>query len=57
MPIVLADEPDAFARAIIELWADTDRAAALGRDARYWVETHHTWSAAAQRAIDGLRSR
>jgi sugar transferase (PEP-CTERM/EpsH1 system associated) len=38
-----ADAPDAFAEAAIALLQDRDRAEALGRAARSYVETHYGW--------------
>jgi polysaccharide biosynthesis protein PslH len=40
-----ADEPAAFAQAVLELFGDRARAAALGQTARAFVETHYGWDA------------
>ncbi len=40
-----ADEPAAFAEAVLELFRDRSRAAALGQTARAFVETHYGWDA------------
>jgi polysaccharide biosynthesis protein PslH len=40
-----ADEPAAFAEAVLELFRDRARAAALGQTARAFVETHYGWDA------------
>jgi polysaccharide biosynthesis protein PslH len=40
-----ADEPAAFAEAVLELFRDRSRAAALGQAARAFVETHYGWDA------------
>jgi polysaccharide biosynthesis protein PslH len=40
-----ADEPAAFARAVVELLRERARAAALGRAARTYVEMHFGWDA------------
>jgi polysaccharide biosynthesis protein PslH len=53
-PVRLADSPDAFATALIAVWNEPDRGAALGRAARTWVETAHTWPATAAEAIRAL---
>jgi len=43
--VCFADEPAAFAAAVIDLLCDRARAAALGRAARAYVEAHYGWSA------------
>ncbi len=40
--IVLADEPQAFTRAVADLLSDTSRRRALGRAARRWVEKRYS---------------
>jgi glycosyltransferase involved in cell wall biosynthesis len=40
-----ADEPAAFAEAVLELFDDRAQAAALGQSARAFVETHYGWDA------------
>lgn len=55
-PVVTADTPDDFAAAVLSLWAESDRGALLGAAARRWVTQHHTWRAAAERAVHGLTS-
>ena len=40
-----ADEPAAFAEAVLELFRDRSRAAALGQTARAFVERHYGWGA------------
>lgn len=56
-PVQIADAPDAFASALLRLWSDPARAATMGRDARAWVETTHTWSATATEALRAISSR
>jgi polysaccharide biosynthesis protein PslH len=41
--LVLADSPEAFAAAVIELLHDPERRAALGRSARAFVEAQYDW--------------
>lgn len=53
-PARLADTPASFASAILSVWKEPDRGAALGRRARTWVEESHTWAAAAREALHGL---
>lgn len=53
-PVVKADTPDDFAAAVLSLWNESDRGALLGAAARRWVTLHHTWKAAAERAVNGL---
>ena len=45
-----------FARALVELAADPERARALGAAARDWIRRHHSWDAAAER-VDALYRR
>jgi glycosyltransferase involved in cell wall biosynthesis len=47
--LLIADEPEAFARAVLGLLADPDRAAALGVQGRDLVERRYTWDACADR--------
>jgi polysaccharide biosynthesis protein PslH len=43
--VCFADEPEAFAAAVIALLGDQQRAVALGRAARDHVEAHFGWDA------------
>jgi len=43
--VILADEPEAMAKEILELFADPDRAATIGAAARKFVEKNWTWEA------------
>jgi glycosyltransferase involved in cell wall biosynthesis len=45
--VMLADEPDAFARAVVELLRDADRRAQIGAAARALVLERYDWSAVA----------
>ncbi len=54
-PVRLADSPDAFAAALLAVWNEPDHGQALGRAARAWVETAHTWSATAVEAVRGIK--
>lgn len=53
-PVVKADTADDFAAAVLSLWNEPDRGALLGAAARRWVTLHHTWKAAAERAVSAL---
>jgi glycosyltransferase involved in cell wall biosynthesis len=46
--IVIADDPDAFARSVIELLRDPAKRGALGRAGRQLVETRYSWEQAAR---------
>ena len=41
--MLLADEADTFAQAVVSLLQDSDWAAAVGRNGRLTVETHYDW--------------
>lgn len=60
-PIATADTPGEWADALVALWHDGAKRAAMGRDARQWVSARHSWEAAARGAVagfeDALRSR
>jgi glycosyltransferase involved in cell wall biosynthesis len=53
-PLVCADKPAEWVRAIAALWGNADRRRTLGADARRWVVEQHTWAAAARGAVAGL---
>lgn len=53
-PVATAASPDTFADELVRLWQDGPRRAEQGDALRSWVTEHHTWSAAAKTAIDGL---
>jgi glycosyltransferase involved in cell wall biosynthesis len=55
-PVVIARSPTDFAAAVLSLWTDAVRRQQLGRDARDWVRTTHTWAAAARDAVRGLEA-
>ena len=55
-PLVVRRSPEAWARAIVELWQDERRRRVLGTAARAWVVEHHTWIAAARDAIAGIEA-
>jgi glycosyltransferase involved in cell wall biosynthesis len=55
-PFVIADRPADWAGALLDLWADASKRRRLGAEAREWVATRHSWSAAADRALRGLTS-
>jgi glycosyltransferase involved in cell wall biosynthesis len=46
--VILADEPDDFARAVVALLADRDRRQALGHAARALVEERYSWDRVAR---------
>ncbi len=53
-PVLIADSAHAFASAVLSLWSDPARAAAIGAQARAWVQAHHTWRATAVEAVQRL---
>ena len=52
--VIVARTPEDWARAIGELWDNAAKRTACGDAVRRWVMTHHSWSAAARTAADGL---
>ena len=46
--LLLADGPEAFARAVLALWKDPDRGHAMAREARSLVETCYGWDRIAE---------
>jgi glycosyltransferase involved in cell wall biosynthesis len=54
--ILLAEEPEAFARATIRLLTDTSLNQALRRRGRGWVETHYGWQEVYKR-VDNVYAR
>ena len=46
-PALQAATPQQWITAVQRLWADAQIAAMLGKNARAWVESHHTWNTAA----------
>ncbi|PMP82218.1 MAG: glycosyl transferase family 1, partial [Chloroflexus aggregans] len=42
--LIVTDDTDAFAHAILELLTDPERCAALGRAGRKYVEQYHNWN-------------
>jgi glycosyltransferase involved in cell wall biosynthesis len=49
-----ASDPAQFADSLIGLWRDAARRRLVGAAARAWVLRHHTWTAAAERALGAL---
>jgi len=56
-PLVQADAPCQWVDAVVSLWADDARRRRLGAEARAWVLSHHTWEAAARRALASLKTQ
>ena len=54
-PFVQTDRVGEWVEQLSRLWNDGEARRELGRDARDWVVSHHSWPAAAQAAVDGLR--
>ncbi len=54
-PLRLASTPAQMSQEITRLWSDATCRRQLGADARAWVLEHHTWTATAKDAIEGLR--
>jgi glycosyltransferase involved in cell wall biosynthesis len=40
---LLADEPEAFAQAVLSLLSDNQMAEGISRNARHWVGQHYDW--------------
>jgi glycosyltransferase involved in cell wall biosynthesis len=53
-PLMICKGARSWAWAIQKLWADINTADRLGRHARKWVETHHSWPNAAWRLLEWL---
>lgn len=47
-PMRIANTPDQWVEAITQLWSDENMRRGLGHAALQWVESRHTWRAAAQ---------
>ncbi len=45
--LMVADDPQAYAAAIVDLLADPDKRSALGRNGRIYVEKYHHWPSVA----------
>lgn len=55
LPLVCRQRAHDWVVAIEELWSQDGRRQQLGIETRRWVETHHTWEAAAQLAVGELQ--
>ena len=55
-PMVIADRAADWIDALLSLWSDDSRRAALGEAARSWVITHHSWATAADLAMRPLET-
>jgi glycosyltransferase involved in cell wall biosynthesis len=55
-PLAVAGDPGAFARQMIDLWAQPERRRQMGSRAREWVCEHHTWAATARDAVAGIEA-
>jgi glycosyltransferase involved in cell wall biosynthesis len=55
-PFVIANRPEDWADALLDLWADASKRHRLGAAAREWVSAGHSWPSAADRALRGLAS-
>lgn len=56
-PTLLASKRDQWVEAIDTLWSSPTTAAALGAQARVWVERYHHWDAAAEKLADAMNLR
>jgi glycosyltransferase involved in cell wall biosynthesis len=54
--LLVADGPEAFATEVLRLFADPDLRARIGAAGRRYVETHHSWDAAAQMLENAYRT-
>src|SRR3712207_324119 len=50
--VLVADEPEGLARLVLDLLADGDRAAAIGRQGHDAVAAHYSWDATLAPLID-----
>lgn len=50
--IRIADDPESFARSVVELISDRERRTAVARDARAFAEQNYDWPAIARRLFD-----
>jgi glycosyltransferase involved in cell wall biosynthesis len=55
-PLRVGENPEAFAGAVLELWARPDLRETMARDARAWVVEHHTWASAARMGLAGIEA-
>ena len=55
--LVLAPDPPSFARAVIELSEDPERAGHLGRAGRQAVVDRYSWEASCRRLLDLYEER
>jgi glycosyltransferase involved in cell wall biosynthesis len=53
-PLVVARSMRQWVDEVCALWRESERRKRLGRRAREWVQTTHTWDAAARKALMGL---
>lgn len=53
-PLTIGRNAGDFATAMLELWADADRRAALSAKGREWVLKHHSWLETARQAAELL---
>jgi polysaccharide biosynthesis protein PslH len=54
-PLLVAEHPTQWVNALVGLWQNPTKRIEVGQAARDWVQTHHTWAAAAQKACEGLK--
>jgi glycosyltransferase involved in cell wall biosynthesis len=54
LPVMQAGSADEWVKVVSDLWAEPQRRQELGRRARQWVLSAHTWKAAARSAVEGL---
>jgi polysaccharide biosynthesis protein PslH len=53
-PFIIVERADDWISALVGLWRDEHKRHALGTEARAWVNAAHSWTAAAERALQGL---
>jgi glycosyltransferase involved in cell wall biosynthesis len=54
-PLRLAASPESWVNELFRLWSDSEARADLGKAARRWVVSDHTWVASARRAVSGVQ--
>ena len=56
LPLVVVTSWSDWIEQLGRLWSEPTTRESLGKSAREWVQLHHTWSAAARDALNGIGS-